>query len=82
MVEPLTIIGIMVDHRAERAPDVQEIITRHGDDIVCRMGVPSPSKEKGLITLVYKGDNAGAEHFYNQLEEISGVDVQMVRFNG
>jgi putative iron-only hydrogenase system regulator len=82
MAEPLTIIGIMVDRRAEHAPEVQEVITRHGEDIVCRMGVPSPSKEKGLITVVYKGDSSGAEHFYNQLEDISGVDVRMVRFSG
>jgi putative iron-only hydrogenase system regulator len=82
MEEPLTIIGIMVDHREKRAPEVQEVITRHGGEIVCRMGVPSPSKGKGLITLVYKGENAGAEHFYNQLEEITGVDVRMVRFSG
>jgi putative iron-only hydrogenase system regulator len=81
MADPLTIIGIQVDHRAKRAPEVQEVITRYGEEIVCRMGVPSHSKEKGLITLIYKGDASGAECFYNQLEEISGVDVQMIRFN-
>lgn len=80
MKEPLTILGLMVDHRADRAPGLQEVITRYGQDIVGRMGLPSPSKEKGLITLVFKGEKSAAQDFYKELEAISGVDVQMMHF--
>jgi putative iron-only hydrogenase system regulator len=80
MSETMTVIGIVVDGRAERAPEVQEVITRYGEDIVCRMGVPSPSKENGLITLVFKGEVSAAERFYDELEGLSGVDAQMMRF--
>jgi putative iron-only hydrogenase system regulator len=80
MSETMTVIGIVVDGRTERAPQVQEVITRYGTDIVCRMGVPSPSKENGLITLVFKGEAATAKQFYDELEELSGVDAQIMRF--
>jgi putative iron-only hydrogenase system regulator len=80
MSETMTVIGIVVDERARRAPRVQEVITRYGEDIICRMGVPSPSKENGLITLVFKGETGTAERFYHELEGIGGIDAQMMRF--
>ncbi|HYH04025.1 MAG TPA: hypothetical protein VEC37_13060 [Bacillota bacterium] len=81
MNEALTVIGVLVDHRADRAPGVQEVITRYGEDIIARMGVPSPSKEKGLITLVFKGETTAAQQFYRELGEISGVAVEMLHFD-
>jgi putative iron-only hydrogenase system regulator len=80
MAASLTVMGILVDHRSEVAPGVQEVITRHGTDIICRMGVPSPSKEKGLITLVFEGDVQGIGQFRRELEEIPGVTVQTMSF--
>jgi hypothetical protein len=80
MNETMTVVGIAVDERAERALPVQEVITRYGEAIVCRMGVSSQSKKNGLITLVFRGDAAPAERFYHELEAISGINAQMMRF--
>ncbi|HOP75790.1 MAG TPA: hypothetical protein PLC07_12195 [Bacillota bacterium] len=80
MAEPLSIIGILVERRAQHAPDLQEIITKHGENILCRMGIPSPSKENGLITLVYKGDLKQAEDFQHELEAMPGVHIQRMSF--
>lgn len=80
MAEPLSIIGILVESRAEHAPDLQEIITRYGEDIICRMGIPSPSKDNGLITLVYKGDLKHAEEFQQELQAMPGVYIQRMSF--
>jgi putative iron-only hydrogenase system regulator len=77
---PLTIFGIMVDNRGENAPNMQDVITKYGRDIICRMGVPSPSKEQGLITLVYEGDPKQATVFRKDLEDISGITVQTMSF--
>lgn len=81
MNEGLTVFGVLVDNRADRAPGVQEVITRYGEDIIARMGVPSPSKERGLITLVFKGEVPAAQSLYRELEAINGVDVQMLHFS-
>jgi len=80
VTEPLSIIGILVERRAEHAPDLQEIITRHGENILCRMGIPSPSKDNGLITLVYKGDEKQTEEFQHELEAMPGVHIQRMSF--
>jgi putative iron-only hydrogenase system regulator len=77
---PLTIFGIMVDNRDENAPNMQEVITRYGRDIVCRMGIPSPSKAQGLVTLVFEGEPKQATTFRKELEDISGIAVQTMSF--
>jgi putative iron-only hydrogenase system regulator len=73
-------MGIMVDHRSQVAPGVQEVITRYGGDILCRLGVPSPSKERGLITLVLETDHNTVHSFKKELETISGIEVQTMIF--
>ena len=78
---PLTVFGIMVDNRDENAPDMQEVITKFGRDIIGRMGIPSPSKEQGLITLVFEGDPKQATVFRKELEDISGITVQTMSFS-
>jgi putative iron-only hydrogenase system regulator len=77
----LTVFGIMVDNRDEKAPDMQEVITKYGRDIIGRMGIPSPSKEQGMITLIFEGDSKKATVFRKELEDISGITVQTMSFS-
>lgn len=81
MTASLTVFGIMVDNRDEKAPDMQEVITKYGRDIIGRMGIPSPSKEQGLITLIFEGDSKKATVFRKELEDISGITVQTMSFS-
>jgi putative iron-only hydrogenase system regulator len=81
MANPIHILGIMVDNRGEVAPGLQEVITRYGSDIICRMGVPSPSKKKGLITLVFEGELAEVSKFREELTAVPGVLVQTMSFS-
>ncbi|HEX7714237.1 MAG TPA: hypothetical protein VF531_09450 [Bacillota bacterium] len=76
----LTVFGIMLDDRGQNAPDVQEVITRHGSEIIGRMGVPSPSKKKGFITLLFEGELTQVEAFRKEIEEIDGATVQTMSF--
>lgn len=80
MTVPLTIMGIMVGHRAEIAPEMQEVITKHGSDILSRMGIPSPSKDKGLITLILEAETELVHEFHKELEAIPGITVQTISF--
>lgn len=81
MNPPLSVVGIMVNNRSEIAPELQEVITRRGSEIICRMGVPSPSKENGLITLIYKGDLERVDKFRQELENLPGIAVKIISFN-
>lgn len=80
MATPLSIIGILVEERGEVAPEVQEIITKFGSDILCRMGIPGPDKENGLITLVVESELEDLNKFRRELEQIPGLTVQTLSF--
>lgn len=78
-MEHLTIVGLRLDHRVDTAPRVQEVLTRHGDKILCRMGLPDPAKEDGIITLYMKASAEEAEEFSKELTAIGGVSVSYMR---
>lgn len=82
MTRRLSLVGILVDHRGEMAPQVQEVITRFGTEIIGRFGVPSPSKEKGLITLVMEAESGEVQELTNGLKKIEGIEVQWAQFSG
>lgn len=74
-MEQLTIMGLRLDHRKDIAPKVQEILTKYGDKILCRMGLPDPGKEDGIITLYMKSSVQETEKFSRELKAIDGVSV-------
>jgi len=80
MSTPLSIMGILVEERAEVAPEAQEVITKYGGEILCRMGIPGPQKENGLITLVVESELESLMKFRRELEEIPGLTVQTLSF--
>lgn len=80
MEKALSIVGILVDERGERAPEVQEVITQFGSEIIGRFGVPSPAKEKGLITLAMEAERTKVEKLVGQLKTIEGVEAEATFF--
>lgn len=76
----LSLIGLMVKNRSENAPHLQEIITRYGSEIICRLGIPSPSKENGLITLIFEGELSKVASFEKELENTPEVIVKTISF--
>jgi len=79
MSKKLKVIGIRVRERAVRAPALQEVITRFGTDVTCRLGVPGPDKEDGLILLVMEEEKAAAE-IATELTAMEGVEVKTLEF--
>jgi putative iron-only hydrogenase system regulator len=80
MSKQLSLVGLLVDGRGEIAPQVQETITHYGTEIIGRFGVPSPSKEMGLITLVMETESSQVEELTSRLTSIEGVEVQVASF--
>jgi hypothetical protein len=76
MFDHLSIMGILVDHRAEAGPQVQEILTRHGDKILARHGIPDLQKKDGIITLTLNTDESGLQQIQNDLRSLHGVEAQ------
>lgn len=71
----LAVVGMIVEHRAENAPGLQEILTRHGNRILGRMGVRSPDKEEGIISLIVEGSDDDLEGVVRDIGSVDGVTV-------
>jgi len=75
------VVGLMVDERGSKAPDVQQVITRYGSQILCRNGIPSPSRERGIITLTMEATRDEYSQMEQELRNIEGVTVNSIHFS-
>jgi metal-responsive CopG/Arc/MetJ family transcriptional regulator len=69
------IMGISVDKRSDFAPKVQEVLTKHGQNILARFGIHDDSDDNGLITLNVRGDENYINEFSKELTSIPSVKV-------
>lgn len=76
MPRDICIVGILVEDRACRAPEVQLVITRYGANILSRSGIPDPTKSRGIITLTMEAFNREAEALVEDLGHIDGVTAR------
>ncbi|MDQ0287161.1 putative iron-only hydrogenase system regulator [Desulfofundulus luciae] len=78
MQKDICVVGILVDGRADRAPEVQQVLTRHGSRILSRSGIPDPSRRRGIITLTMEADESERKTLEQDLQKIEGVVVKSV----
>lgn len=69
------VVGLVVNNRADHAPEVQRVLTKYGNVITSRMGIPNKSKDKGFITLGVEGDQDEINCLTQELRSIDGVCV-------
>lgn len=81
MHKDIYVVGLLVDERGSKAPEVQQVITRYGDKIICRNGIPSPSRERGIITLTMEATNDEYTQMEKELKGINGVTVDSIHFS-
>jgi len=76
MPKDICIVGILVEERACRAPEVQQVITRYGSQVISRSGIPDPSKSRGIITLTMEAHSDEAGALVEDLERVEGVTAR------
>jgi len=72
----ICIMGILVDERANHAPEVQQVLTRHGSQILSRSGIPDPGRQRGIITLTMQAYDSERQNLENDLKKIEGISVK------
>ncbi len=72
----IRIVGILVEGRASRAPEVQEVLTRYGSRILMRCGIPDPGMERGIITLTVQAGEEDCRRMETELRNIDGVSAK------
>ena len=74
------VLALRVRNRADLAPEVQEIITKYGSEILGRFGIPSSDKQRGLIVLVME-DAEAVTRLAEELQEIVDLQVKTIAFD-
>ncbi|MTI81917.1 MAG: hypothetical protein FH758_13785 [Firmicutes bacterium] len=80
MQRDITVLGLLVDERASHAPEVQDVLTRYGAQILSRSGIPAPSKNRGIITLTMEASDQERHEIEQDLGGIHGVQVRTMNF--
>ncbi|GAA0721278.1 hypothetical protein GCM10008905_11560 [Clostridium malenominatum] len=79
-MDKTVIMGISIEPRNTHAPEVQEILTRHGCIIKTRIGMHETSEKdcshKGIILLNLCGKDEDVKTLGKDLEDIQGVTVK------
>ncbi|MGE5483923.1 MAG: TM1266 family iron-only hydrogenase system putative regulator [Ignavibacteriales bacterium] len=70
------VVGIVIEDRRQSAPRVQEVLTKHGDVIVGRMGVPYNDRKVAVIALIVDGTTDEIGALTGKLGSIPGVVVR------
>ncbi len=78
------IMGIMVYDRIKEAGKTQEVLSRYASAIRTRLGFHELSRDVcsrvGTILLVLQGDQKTWDKLQQELEDIGGVEVQIMKF--
>ncbi len=77
----IAIVGLLVDERASHAPEVQEVLTRYGSNILSRNGIAAPDKNSGIITLAVEATEQERQEIEQDLSQIRGVQVRAMSFD-
>lgn len=79
-----TIMGVRLDNRLETAVEFQKVLTKFGCIIKTRLGLHEVSEQKcahnGII-LMELTDDSEAGKFQNELAEIEGLEIQIMKFD-
>ena len=79
-MDKTVIMGVSIDPRNTHAPQVQEILTRHGCIIKTRIGMHETSSDdcsrKGVIILNLCGSDKEVDILGKDLESVEGVKVK------
>ncbi|MDD4003612.1 MAG: hypothetical protein PHW69_00215 [Elusimicrobiaceae bacterium] len=70
------IVGIIIHNRETAAPQVNEVLTRHGNLIAGRMGMPYHGKKMHVITLIVDGKDSDICRMTGELEAIKDVIIK------
>ncbi|GLC31688.1 hypothetical protein [Clostridium omnivorum] len=75
-----TIMALTIDPRADHAPQVQTVLTKHGCIIKTRLGLHEADENfcanRGLILLHVQGQKEDVNTLEKELEDVEGVKVK------
>ena len=76
MKKRIGVVGIVVEKRKKVGDRINQILSRYGENIIGRMGIPQAEHDLSMISLIVEGtpDEIGA--MTGQLGNIKGVTLK------
>jgi len=75
MERRLGVVGIVVEDRKKTAPQVNQILSEHGEIIAARLGLPHRERNVSVIALIVDGTTDELGSLTGKLGMVSGVQV-------
>lgn len=79
-----SIIAIKINGRESKAPNLQEILTKYGCNIITRVGFHETNEDKcsmnGIIILQLCGNEAEIKSLFNDIRTLDGVTPKFIEF--
>jgi putative iron-only hydrogenase system regulator len=76
MAKRIGFVGILIEHRETTSPDVNRVLSEHGDLILARVGLPCRDRGVSVITLVVDATTDEIGGLTGKLGQIQGVSVK------
>ncbi len=76
MNKRLGFVGIIIEDRKKAAPEVNRILSEHGELIAGRMGLPYKEKHCSIITLIVDATTDELGALTGKLGGVEGVTVK------
>lgn len=80
-MENFKVMLIKVNHRVQKAPEMQEILTKYGCNIKVRLGLHEAGdvcSNQGLIILQLTGGEEAIDKFEKELNALEGVNARVI----
>ncbi|MGD9638508.1 MAG: TM1266 family iron-only hydrogenase system putative regulator [Alphaproteobacteria bacterium] len=76
MDKRICVISMIVSNRIETAPKVNELLSKYGEKIVGRFGIPFKDKGYNVVSVVLEAETDDIGSLTGKLGQISGVTVK------
>lgn len=80
MLRRIGVVGIIIEDR-DKAPEINSILSRYGEIIIGRMGIPHKEIGLSVISLIVQGTNDEIGAMTGKLGNIKGVQVKSALSN-
>lgn len=73
------IMAVLINHRSKKAPEVQNVLTKHGCAIKMRLGLHETDNvcsEEGLVLLQLAGDENENKALESELNALEGITAK------
>lgn len=73
MKKNICIVGMLVNEKSKQAPEVQKVLSKYGNLILHRSGIPYSECDRGIINLTIKATESELEELKGELGKIEGL---------